>query len=67
MGSTMIQVKYPLARVLGNAGIFFVTPYIGSTLAGAPSLDIALWSVLIGLILSTSREVIEFGKIKRGF
>lgn len=62
-----MQVKYPIARVLGNAGIFFVTPYLGSTLAGAPSVETALWSVLAGLILSSSREIIEFGKIKRGF
>lgn len=62
-----MEVRYPIARIIGNAGIFFVTPYIGSTLAGSPSLDTALWSVLIGLVLSTSREAIEFGKIKRGF
>lgn len=62
-----MQVKYPIARVMGNAGIFFVTPYLGSTLAGVPSVETALWSVLVGLILSSSREVIEFGKIKRGF
>lgn len=62
-----MDIRYPLARIIGNAGIFFVTPYTGSVLAGAPSLETALWSVLIGLVLSTSREVIEFGKIKRGF
>lgn len=62
-----MQVKYPIARVLGNAGIFFVTPYLGSTLAGVPSVETAAWSVLVGLVLSSSREVIEFGKIKRGF
>ena len=62
-----MQVKYPIARVLGNAGIFFVTPYLGSTLAGAPSVDTAIWSVLVGVVQSSSREVIEFGKIKRGF
>lgn len=62
-----MEIKYPLARILGNAGIFFVTPYLGSAIEGMPSFGIALWTMIIGLILSASRETIEFGKIKRGF
>ena len=62
-----MELKYPIARILGNAGVFFVTPYLGSTLAGAPSIETALWSVVVGLIASSTRELIEFGKIKRGF
>lgn len=53
----------PLARVIGNAGMYFVTPYVGSGLAtGLPHLDTALWTALIGLVLSASRELIEYGK-----
>jgi len=51
-----------ISRVIGNSGMFFVTPYLGSTIAGVPSLEIALYTTLIGLILSTSRELIEYGK-----
>ena len=51
-----------ISRVIGNSGMFFVTPYLGSTIAGVPSLEIALYTTVIGLILSTSRELIEYGK-----
>ena len=55
----------PLARVLGNAGLYFVTPYIGSGLAeGIPNFQIALWTTFIGLVLSASREAIEYGKTR---
>lgn len=41
----------------------FVTPYAGSAAAlGVPNLEIALWSMGLGLIASTSRELIEYGK-----
>jgi len=52
----------PLARVIGNTGLYFVTPYAGSAMAGLPSIETALFTSLIGLILSTSRELVEFGK-----
>jgi len=43
--------------------MYFVTPYVGSGLAtGLPHLDTALWTALIGLVLSASRELIEYGK-----
>jgi len=52
-----------LFRIIGNAGIMFVTPYAGSAAAlGMPNLEIALWSMGLGLIASTSRELIEYGK-----
>ena len=57
-----MTVLKAIARVIGNSGMFFVTPYLGSTIAGVPSLEIALYTTLIGLILSTSRELIEYGK-----
>jgi hypothetical protein len=57
-----MTLKKALARVLGNSGTYFTAPYLGSTLAGIPSLEIALYTAIIGLILSTSRELIEYGK-----
>ncbi len=62
-----MEVRYPLARVLGNAGIFFITPYAGSTLAGVPSIETALWTMILGLVASASREAIEYGKQKEGY
>ena len=58
----MMTILKAIARVTGNSGMFFVTPYLGSTIAGIPSLEIAIYTTLIGLILSTSRELIEYGK-----
>jgi hypothetical protein len=55
----------PIARILGNSGLYFVTPYAGSALAGTPSIETAIFTALIGLILSTSRELIEHGKERR--
>jgi hypothetical protein len=52
----------PLARVFGNAGLYFVTPYAGTTIAGVPSIEVAIYTALIGIILSGSRELIEYGK-----
>lgn len=53
---------HPFARVLGNAGMYFVAPYMGSAMAGIPSLETAAFTTLIGLVLSSSRELIEYGK-----
>ena len=57
-----MDMKKAIARVLGNSGRYFVTPYVGSAIAGVPSLEIALYTAIIGLVLSTSRELIEYGK-----
>jgi len=57
-----MTAKGTVSRIFGNAGIFFVAPYAGSTIAGTPSLETALWSALVGIILSSSRELIEIGK-----
>ena len=55
----------PIARVLGNAGLYFVAPYAGSGLAtGVPNMETAGFTALIGLILSASREAIEYGKTR---
>ena len=55
----------PLARVLGNTGLYFVTPYAGSAMAGMPSIETALFTALIGLILSASRELVDYGKTRK--
>jgi len=55
----------PIARVLGNAGMFFVAPYTGSAIAGVPSLEIAIWTTVIGIVFSTSRELVELGKERK--
>ncbi len=60
----MVDMK-PVARVLGNAGMYFVAPYAGSGLAeGIPNMEIAAFTALVGLILSASREAIEYGKTR---
>lgn len=55
--------KAAIARIFGNAGMYFVAPYIGSGVAtGVPNLETAGFTTLVGLILSSSRELIEYGK-----
>jgi len=55
----------PVARIFGNTGLYFVTPYAGSAMAGYPSVETALFTALIGLIISTSRELIDYGKTRK--
>jgi hypothetical protein len=57
-----MNITKPVARILGNTGAYFVTPYAGSAMAGLPSVETAIFTALIGLILTTSRELVEFGK-----
>ena len=65
------MLKAALARIFGNAGMFFVTPYVGSGVAASTgiseshiSLQTAGFIAIIGVILSASRELIEYGKNK---
>ncbi len=55
----------PVAIIFGNTGLYFVTPYAGSAMAGYPSVETALFTALIGLIISTSRELIDYGKSRK--
>lgn len=55
----------PVARILGNSGLFFVASLGGTVAMGAPSIEVAIWTTLIGLIASTSRELAEFGKSRK--
>ena len=59
-----MTLRYSLQRIIGNAGLFFVAPYTGSAIIGTPNLEIASWTMLIGLIVSTSRELLENAKNK---
>ena len=56
--------KHSTMRIFGNAGLFFVAPYTGSTINGTPNLEIALWTMVVGMILSGSRELLENAKNK---
>lgn len=55
----------PIARIIGNSGLFFVASLGGTVAMGAPSVEVAAWTTLIGLIASTSRELSEFGKTRK--
>jgi len=55
---------HAVARIFGNTGLYFVTPYAGSAMAGFPSIETASFTALIGFILSTSRELVEYGKYR---
>ena len=57
-----MTLKASIQRIFGNAGMYFVSPYIGSGITGALNLEIAFWAMVIGLILSTSRELLENAK-----
>lgn len=52
----------PIARIIGNSGLYFVATIGGTAAMGAPSLEVAAWTTLIGFIASASRELVEHGK-----
>jgi hypothetical protein len=45
---------------MSNSGLYFVIPYTGSALAQVPSFEIAIFSMTIGLVLSASREGLDY-------
>ena len=52
-----------LARIINifaNAGMYFIAPLVGTTIDGAPSIAAALYTMLVGLILSASREGLDY-------
>jgi len=53
-------------RIMGNTGMYFVSPLAGTTLAQAPSIEASLYSCLVGFIISASREALDAAKEKRG-
>jgi len=56
----MTHWKVRLVNVLSNSGMYFVLPYIGSAIADVPSLLTAVFTGAIGLILSASREGLDY-------
>jgi hypothetical protein len=56
----MTKWQVRLVNILSNSGMYFVVPYIGSAVITVPSLEIALFSGTIGLILSASREGLDY-------
>ena len=58
----MYDFKHACARVFGNTGMYFVAPYAATHAAGIPNLEVALWSMVIGLILAASREAAAYGR-----
>jgi len=51
-----------LINIFANGGIYFVLPLVGTTLAQAPSIEGALYTMVVGLILSASREGLDHVK-----
>ena len=49
-----------IINIFANAGMYFVAPLVGTSLDGAPSLAAALYTMLIGMILSASREGLDY-------
>ena len=45
-----------LINIFSNGGMYFITPLVGTTLAQAPSIEVALYTMTVGLILSACRE-----------
>lgn len=52
--------KIRLVNILANSGMYFVAPLAGTTLAQAPSIEASLYSMMIGLIVSASREGLDY-------
>ena len=49
-----------LINILANSGMYFVVPLAGTSLAMAPSIEGSLYSMLIGMVLSASREGLDY-------
>lgn len=49
-----------LINIVSNGGMYFVTPLVGTTLAQAPNIDASIYSMVIGMILSASREGLDY-------
>ena len=53
-----------LINILANTGMYFIIPYTGSAIAQVPSLEIAFFSMIIGLVLSASREGLDYVRMQ---
>jgi hypothetical protein len=61
----MESFKHALARITGNTGMYFITPLAGTTLAQIPSIETSLYCCMIGFILASSRELLDYGRQKQ--
>lgn len=52
----MTTITTRIVNILANAGQWFAVPYAGSAIAQVPSLEIAMFTMFIGVVLSASRE-----------
>ena len=56
--------KVRLVNILANSGMYFIAPLAGTTLAQAPSIEASVYSMMIGLIISASREGLDYVRIQ---
>lgn len=56
----MSNWKVRLINIFANSGMYFIVPLAGTTIAEAPSLIAAIYSMMIGTILSASREGLDY-------
>lgn len=61
-GSKTIGWHVRTVNILANSGMYFAIPYAGSAIAQVPSIEVAGFSMMIGLIISASKEGLEFVK-----
>jgi len=53
-----------LVNIFANSGMYFVTPLVGTTLAQVPSVEASVYSMVIGMVLSASREGLDYVRIQ---
>jgi len=58
------MISTRIINILANTGMYFIIPYTGSAVAATPSLEIATFSMIIGLILSASREGLDYVRMQ---
>ena len=56
----LITWKLRSINILANAGQWFVIPYAGTAIASIPSLEVAAFTMMIGVIMSASREGLDY-------
>lgn len=61
----MISWTIRIGNVLANTGQWFAIPYAGTALAQVPSLEVAGFSAMIGIILSATREWFDYVREKQ--
>jgi len=49
-----------IINILSNGGMYFVTPLVGTTLAQVQSIEASIYTIIIGMVLSASREGLDY-------